>query len=91
MMVQAGPLSAQYRDGSLRHIRFGDREVLRQVYMAVRDRNWETVPALVFGEAVENGSDYFKIRFEAEHQSEEVHFVWSGTITGERDGSIRWT
>ncbi|MBV9223611.1 MAG: hypothetical protein JOY85_06265 [Acidobacteriaceae bacterium] len=91
MMVQAGSLSAQYRDGSLRYIRFGDREVLRQVYMALRDRNWKTVPARISGEAVENGSDYFKIQFEAEHQSEEVHFVWSGTITGERDGSIRWT
>ena len=54
VMVQAGPLSAQYRDGSLRYIRFGGREVLRQVYVALRDRNWETIPVRISTETVEN-------------------------------------
>ena len=65
--------------------------MLRQVYAAVRDRNWETVPARITGETVENHPHHFRIQFDAEHKGGEVDFVWRGTITGEADGTIRWT
>jgi hypothetical protein len=34
-MLRAGPVSALYVDGDLRHIRIEDREVLRRVYFAL--------------------------------------------------------
>jgi hypothetical protein len=43
VQLQAGPLSVLFEDGDLRYIRHGDREVVRRVYVAVRDRNWGTV------------------------------------------------
>jgi hypothetical protein len=42
--LQAGPLSLEYEDGELRYVRLGGREVIRRWYVAVRDRNWGTVP-----------------------------------------------
>ena len=43
LALRAGPLSVFYEEGELRYIRLGDREVLRRVYVAVRDRNWGTI------------------------------------------------
>src|SRR4051794_871857 len=43
LSLRAGPLSLRYEEGGLRYIRLGDREVLRRVYVAVRDRNWGTI------------------------------------------------
>ena len=37
--LQAGPLSLVYEAGDLRYLRLHDREILRRVYVAVRDRN----------------------------------------------------
>ena len=42
--LRAGPLSLFFEAGGLRYIRFGEREVLRRIYMALRDRNWHTLP-----------------------------------------------
>jgi hypothetical protein len=43
--LRAGPLSLIYEAGDLRYLRLGEREVVRRIYAAVRDRNWGTVPA----------------------------------------------
>ena len=41
--LRAGPLTLFYEAGDLRYVKPGDREILRRVYVAVRDRNWGTV------------------------------------------------
>jgi len=45
IMLRAGPLSLTFGAGEIRDIRLAGREVLRRVYVAVRDRNWRRVPA----------------------------------------------
>ncbi len=45
----AGALSANFEEGQLVDIRWKGQEVLRRVYVAVRDRNWGTVPLRVSG------------------------------------------
>ena len=40
--LRAGPLSMIFEAGDLRYIRFGNHEILRRVYVAVRDHNWDT-------------------------------------------------
>ena len=44
--LRAGPLALFYEQGDLRRIRLGDTEILRRIYVAVRDSSWGTVPAL---------------------------------------------
>jgi hypothetical protein len=36
--LRAGPLSLRYETGDLRYLRLGELEVIRRIYVAVRDR-----------------------------------------------------
>jgi len=89
--LRAGPLAATLLNAELRWIRLGEREVLRRVYMAVRDENWGTVPGLIDNYRIEEGAGGFAISYDCEHKQDEIHFRWHATITGNRSGSIFWT
>ncbi len=86
----AGPCSASFADGSLRYVRLGSREVLRGVYAAVRDAEWNTIPPVLRDITIASGPDAFVIEFTAEHRSEAIHFVWRTRIQGDRDGTIEF-
>ena len=89
--LRAGPLTALYEAGSLRSVSLGGHEVLHQVYSAVRDQNWGTIPGVLSEVQIEQGADTFSIRYRSEHHRHEIHFVWTGTITGAADGTIIFT
>jgi hypothetical protein len=86
--LRAGLLTALYEDGSLRHIRWGAREILRRIYVAVRDRHWGTVPATLRNVSVDSSLESFDIAFTAECRRGEIHFVWKGSIKGDAKGTI---
>ncbi len=86
--LRAGPLTLLYDDGDLRSIRLGGREVVRRIYFALRDRNWDTVPNKRRDELVEAGEDRFRIHYAAENRQGEVAFSWAATITGAPDGTV---
>lgn len=92
-MLRAGPLTALYdpSSGFLRRIRLGSREVLRGIYAAVRDENWNTVPGIVTGGGVVETVDAFTIQFRCAHRAGNVAFEWAGSITGGEDGRIEYT
>jgi hypothetical protein len=77
-----------YEEGGLRYIRLGDREVLRRVYVAVRDRNWDTIPVAISGLSVEQHDHSFTVTFQADHRQGEIDFGWRGTITGDAQGTV---
>jgi len=87
-VLQAGPLSMVYEEGSLRFISLGDREVLHGIYVAVRDRDWRTVPPVVAQVEMRAAADSFAIAFEATHRSDEIDFSWQASITGDPGGTI---
>ena len=87
LTLTAGPLTAEYDGGSLRYIRLGGHEILRRVLVAVRNRNWQTIPAVLSNEMVVRNADNFRISFTANH---EIGFVWNGLIEGDSDGTIRF-
>lgn len=90
--LRAGPLRALYdpTTGFVRRIQYGEREVLRGIYAAVRDHNWDTIPAALRETKREIGAESFRIEFESEHRLREVHFVWRGSIRGESHGLVRY-
>jgi len=89
--LRAGPLTLELDgEGSLRFIRLGDREVLRRVYVAVRDRNWATVPVAISDLSLEQWDDAFAVDLVADHVQGSIHFRWKGTLRGEPDGTIRF-
>src|SRR3954469_23904142 len=88
--LRAGPLSVDFESGELRYVRLGDREVVRRIYVAVRDRNWGTVPAHLSGLSVDEGTERFLIRYEAEHTAGPIDFAWRATIEGGPGPSLRF-
>jgi D-apionolactonase len=86
--VFAGPLSAEYEQGELRYMRFGQIEVLRRIYIAVRDHNWQTIPIKVQETAFESTPDSFQIQVSARHELDGLRFAWRGRLEGTSAGSI---
>ncbi len=90
--LTAGPLTAVFEPelGVLRYVRFGDAEIIRAIYAAVRDRNWGTVPPRMSNLKVESGEGGFKLTFDVANVDGPINFAWRGTITGEPRGVIRF-
>jgi hypothetical protein len=86
--LRAGPLSLLYENGDLRYIRFHNREVVRRVYVAVRDRNWGTTAPLFSNVEIQDNGDAFRISYDATHRQGDIHFSWHGTIVGDSNGTI---
>jgi hypothetical protein len=90
-VLHAGPLIAIYEAGGLRTIRYGEHEIVRGIYMAVRDHNWDTIQGMIADEQIDVTSDSFTITYTSEHCLGPVDFVWRARIAGLTDGTIRFT
>ena len=88
--LHAGPLTALFEQGDLRYICLGEREVLRRVYIAVRDENWRTALSEVSHVHVLATEDRFDISFDVRNRLNEIDFTWHGVITGTATGVIRF-
>lgn len=88
--LRAGPLELVFHEGDLRRIRWGDREVVRRIHGAVRDRDWGTVPGRITGLEIDSGDGSFRIRYTREHRADGIHFVWQATISGDGEGTLRF-
>lgn len=89
--LRAGPLSLLLDAGDLRYVKWGGREVIRRIYAAVRDHDWNTVPGLVSDLDVQSTGTGFHVRYMSTHRQDDIHFVWRADIWGGDDGSIRFT
>ncbi|MFQ6041049.1 MAG: hypothetical protein ACE5PV_09345 [Candidatus Poribacteria bacterium] len=69
----------------------GDKEILRGVYVAVRDRNWGTIPPKVSNIEIENTADDFHLTFDVDCTESEIDFFWRGAITGDKNGTVVFT
>jgi D-apionolactonase len=88
--LRAGPLLVELHGPDLRYARSGRNEVVRRVYMAIRDLNWNTLPVEIGEVEVDDRGDEFSVRFEARNTDGEIDFSWTGTIEGTGDGSISY-
>ncbi|MHB0859093.1 MAG: hypothetical protein ACYC5M_16185 [Anaerolineae bacterium] len=91
--LRAGPLSMRFDPdiAYLRRIRLGEREVLRGLYVAVRDPVWATVPPEISNLTVEAKSDRFHLRFDVACRQGDIDFGWHGEIVGQPDGTLTYT
>jgi D-apionolactonase len=89
--LKAGALRVVLTDGELRYLRVGGVEVLRRVYVAVRDQRWRTIQPQISNLETLIGDDHFHVVFTAAHQEGEVDFRWLGTITGDANGTLSFT
>lgn len=89
--LRAGPLEMEFTEGDLRYIRLGNREIIRRWYVAVRDRNWGTVPARLSELKIDRSADSFQVTYRAEHRQGPIHFVWHARIQGDPSGEIAFS
>jgi hypothetical protein len=66
--------------GYLRPVKITGVEVLRAIYGAVRDRNWDTVLPVIELERMEQGEDNFSLEFTARCDVTPISFWWKGII-----------
>ncbi len=87
-VLRAGPLTVGLEDGGLRYVRLGDREVIRRIYVGIRDEHWATIPGEISSLVVDEAADAFRVRFESSHRQGPIDFWWRGEIDGEPNGAI---
>src|SRR5262245_25022509 len=88
--LRAGPVSLLLDGGDLRYVRIGRTELLRRVYVAVRDGDWATVPAVVSNLRVDERDDGFRVAFACRHSGPRLELSWDGTISGDADGRLEY-
>ncbi len=88
--LRAGPLSLEYENGDLRTIRLGRHEIVRRLYVAIRDHNWGTALPQFANVKIEADERSFRIRYDVECKLGDIDFFWQGEITGQPDGTIRF-
>lgn len=88
--LRAGPVTLLLDGIDLRYLRIGGTELVRRVYAAVRDVDWDTVPGEVSGLTVEESGDGFRVEFDVRHARREVDFAWHGTISGDTAGVVEY-
>ncbi len=91
--LRAGPLTLAFEDGDLRQIALGAVEVLRRIYVMVRDHAWNTFPGRIARIEQDIGADRFRIAYTAEHRgmiegAGELAYDSEVVLAGDPDGRI---
>ena len=64
----------QMQTAFLRRVKSSGVEVIRAIYGALRDKNWDTVEPRLEIERIEQGDDSFSLNFTAHHESGPISF-----------------
>lgn len=91
IMLQAGQLSLIYQDGIIRSIRFGSHEIIQRIYMALRDKYWNTISNQISIVNFHSSKSDFQITFKSVNKFKDIHFMWRGEIVGFSDSSIHYS
>jgi hypothetical protein len=86
--LRAGPLMMVFEDGGLRFIKLGEREILRGIYVAIRDRIWGTVLPILSNVQMDVDDDAFRVSFDVQNKEGDIDFFWQGAITGDHQGTV---
>jgi len=91
LFLKAGPLNLIYEAGDLRYIQLEEKEVIRRIYVAIRNCNWDTIPNFLSNVKVNTGDDHFQISYDVRNYNGDIDFYWKGCIRGEPDGRLIFT
>jgi D-apionolactonase len=87
--LRAGALTMILENGALRQLRHRGREVLRNVYFALRDENWGTYRPLISDENIKQETDAFSVAFDCRYERAGVPvFRWQVRIRGDAQGRL---
>ncbi|RIV18233.1 hypothetical protein DYU11_28750 [Fibrisoma montanum] len=88
MLLTAGPIQVMYQNGFLRTLTARGQEVLRMVYFALRDRDWQTAQILLSDQTIVNENDSFGIRYNWQVNDLGIQMAGNVQIDGHTDGRV---
>lgn len=89
--LSAGKLSMEYVDGRIKNISYKGSVIISEVYFALRDRNWGTIPyEIQYLQILDKGGS-FSIEFVAKHNHNGIGFEWNGNICGGENSQISYS
>jgi len=86
--LRSGPLNLSYENGCIRQIKCGKTEVIRKIYFAIRDQNWNTIEGVINNEVINSRNNSFNLEFSSVHEENDIDFVFNCKISGKPNGSI---
>jgi hypothetical protein len=86
--VRAGRVTALLDGVDLRYLRVGGVEIVRRIYVAVRDEVWNTIPGTFSDFVYDFGPDRFSVSFRGQHRYQAIDYSWTGRLEGTPDGVI---
>jgi D-apionolactonase len=89
--LKAGKLTTAYEQGSLRYIRVGEEELIRRIYPALRDQDWNTIPYTIENVKITSLPSSFKIAYSASFQQNQIQYHADFEIRGSDMGQISFT
>lgn len=89
--MKAGEIDVLYENGSLRNFRVHQIEVLRMIYVAVRDRNWGNFDVILYDEEILENDYTFEIKYKLKYtENKKTFFRWIVTINGLNTSEIHF-
>ncbi|MDP6042455.1 MAG: hypothetical protein QGG64_28145, partial [Candidatus Latescibacteria bacterium] len=78
IMLNAGSVSMIFEPdlGFLRYIKLGETEILRGLYVAVRDHNWDTIAPQIDNVNLEQDDQGFELTFDVVCVERDIDFFW---------------
>jgi hypothetical protein len=89
--LRAGSVTLLLDGRDLRNVRYGGITIVDRVYVAVRDRNWGTVPGEPERIDVEERDGGFAVRFDCTHRQHDLDVTWHGEIVGTAEGVVSFS
>lgn len=84
----AGPVSVRYEAGFLRHLTLAGAEVVRMIYFAIRDHNWQTAQLTITNERIDQTANSFQIQYDWQTADLGIQMAGRVMIQGEADGMV---
>ena len=88
MILKTTHLSVTYQHGYLRYITWGNEEIVRMIYTAVRDEHWLTASMIISDEQIVQDEHGFKITYQATYRLNAIEYFANVEIIGKPDDSI---
>jgi hypothetical protein len=86
IQVRAGAVTAVLTGGALRDIRVLGNRALDAVYVAVRDRDWKTVPGVLSDLQCTSRPGGFAASWSSRHRGSGIDFRWDASIAADQHG-----
>ena len=79
--LKFGKFTCLYEHGRIRYVKAGDVELIRMIYFAVRDSNWNTPAYTIENESIDLQDNGFTISYTAYHSLNDVFYCSRVAIT----------